>query len=92
MSIISKGRSAVYRLSSEETAALAEYLHLDWPDAVELSHGILSRPDGVDLVAWALRDHTEKAHWRCDETEAARRQDLYQRFLERRMNAGAVTF
>lgn len=86
MSIISRERSTIYQLSSEEISALAEYLHLDWRDAVELSRGILSRADGIELVAWALRDHVEKAHWRCDETEAARRQELYRRFLDRKLN------
>lgn len=85
MSVISRARSTVYQISHEEISALAEYLHLDWPDAVELSRGILSRSDGVDLVGWALRDHVEKAYWRCDENEAARRQDLYRRFLDRKL-------
>jgi hypothetical protein len=88
MSIIVKRRAAAYRLLPEEVHAIAHYMHLEPDEAAEVASGVLTRPDGIDLVGWMLKDHAEKARWRCDDAEALRRQAVYQRFLDRSLHGG----
>jgi hypothetical protein len=83
MSAILKRGGLACQLLPDEIAAIAEYIHIDREEAVALSRGLLGRPDGIELVAWALQDHAEKARWRCDDAEATHRQEVYQRFLAR---------
>ncbi|HSO43183.1 MAG: hypothetical protein ACXW25_02180 [Rhodospirillales bacterium] len=90
MSIIVKRRAAAYRLLPEEVDAVAHYMHVSRDQAAEVAHGVLWRPDGVDLVGWMLQDYAEKARWRCDDAEAIRRQLIYQRFLDRSLHGGFV--
>lgn len=88
MSMIAKRRAAAYRLLPEEVGAIANYMHLGAEQAREVVHGVLTRPDGVDLVGWMLQDYVEKARWRCEDGEASRRQEIYQRFLDRSLHGG----
>lgn len=82
MSIIMKRPLLPSRLLPDEVEAIADYMHVDRPRAAELADDLLERPDGIDLIGWLLQDYVEKARWRCDDREAARRQDVYQRFLD----------
>lgn len=88
MSVVIRKWVPAHRLFPDEIAAIAEYMHIDWEQAAELANDLLGRRDGLDLVGWLLQDHADKARWRCDEKEAARRQELYQRFLDRSLHGG----
>lgn len=90
MSIIIKKWIPTHRLLPDEIAAVASYMGMNWTDAVDFSTDLLDRPDGVDLIGWLLQDHAEKARWRCDDREAARRQEVYQRFLDRSLHSDFV--
>lgn len=82
MSVIMKQSLSLCRLLPDQIEAIADYMHLDGRRAAEFAADLLDRPDGVDLIGWLLQDYVQKARWRCDEREAARRQELYQRFLD----------
>lgn len=83
MSVILRRWGPTYRILPDEIAAVASYMNMDWPEAEDFAIGLLNEPDGIDLIGWLLQDHVEKARWRCDDEEAARRQEVYQRFLDR---------
>lgn len=90
MSIIVRRWTPTHRLLPDEIAAIAGYMSMDWAEAVDFAAGLFDRPDGIDLVGWLLQDSAEKARWRCDDGEAARRQELYQRFLDRSLHSDFV--